>query len=65
MNLDPETVEWYRLEANKAIERLTQALRKEQPEEETKMTRARIKAMEEVVSWKQRPTTPDDEIKFL
>ncbi len=63
--LDPETVHWYRTTAQKEIDRLTHALRKEQTEEETRMLRARIKAMEAVASWKWEAPSNDAEIEFL
>ena len=64
-SLDPETVEFYRAMARKAVNRLTDALRKDQPEEETKALRARIKAFEELVSWKPASEGTDPETRFL
>lgn len=65
MNLDPETCYWYRQQADKAIARMVESLRKDQPEEDTRMTRARIRAMEEVRQWKPESQKPDTEVEFL
>ena len=63
MNLDPETCYWYKQQAEKEIERLVQSLRKEQTEESTRMTRAKIVAMETIKTWK--PTSaPEPETDF-
>lgn len=63
--LDPDTIGWYKLKATATIDRLIQALRKDQSEEDTRLTRARIKAMEEVLSWKPESLIPDPETSFL
>lgn len=64
-HLDHETVSWYQFKASASIDRLIQALRKDQTEEETRTTRARIKAMEEVLTWKPESLIPDIETNFL
>lgn len=62
--LDPETVLWYRTKAQKEIERLTKALRAEQSDESTRLLRARIKVLEDLVTWKQDSHSTDSELSF-
>lgn len=63
--LDNNTVDWYRDRANKEIDRLTKALRKEDlSEEKTRSIRARIAVLEEVARWTWNAPSNDPEIEF-